>query len=109
PITTAPTVIPACSGTGWSVMFGTGKLNEQDDYFDRSSVRSFFNVIDQRPSSTLTVPSTDLATINTFSSVDLGNDFVGRNWEAPTLSTASGWRIVLPAGERVLTNSTLPP
>lgn len=109
PITTAPTVIPACSGNGWSVMFGTGKLNEQDDYFDRSSVRAFYNVVDQSPSSTLTVPASDLAAITQFTSVELGNDYVGRNWSAPDLSTKRGWKIVLPAGERVLTNSTLPP
>lgn len=109
PITTAPTVIPACSGNGWSVMFGTGKLNEQDDYFDRNSVRAFYNVVDQSPSSTLTVPASDLAAITSFTSVELGNDYVGRNWSAPDLSTKRGWKIVLPAGERVLTNSTLPP
>lgn len=108
PITTAPSVIPACSGIGWNVLFGTGKLNEAGDYTDNSA-RGFYNVLDRSPSSSLTVPATDLATISSFTEPVLGDGFVGRNWSTPNLTGKRGWKISFSGGERVLTNSTLPP
>ncbi len=108
PITTAPSVVAACEGTGWNVLFGTGKLNEDVDYADTAS-RGFYNVLDRAPSSTLTVPAADVAAIGAFSSVNLGNGLVGRNWSTPNLSGRRGWRMSFADGERVLTNSTIPP
>lgn len=108
PITTAPSVVPACEGVGWNVLFGSGKLNEEGDYTDTAN-RGFYNVLDKSPSSALTVPATDLATIATFTEPSLGEGLVGRNWSTPNLSGKRGWKMTFTGGERVLTNSTLPP
>jgi type IV pilus assembly protein PilY1 len=108
PITTAPSVIPACEGQGWNVMFGTGKLNEDTDYRDNTS-RGFYNVVDRSPSSALTVVKNDLAHISPLSEVALADGDVGRTWTPPNLSGKRGWRMTFTGGERVLTNSTLPP
>ena len=62
PITTAPSVAPACDGNGWNVAFGTGKLNEDADYADTAQ-RGFYNVVDRGISSALTVNSTDIVNI----------------------------------------------
>ncbi|QHE86827.1 pilus assembly protein [Hydrogenophaga sp. BPS33] len=108
PITTAPSVVAACEGAGWNVMFGTGKLNEDGDYADTAE-RGFYNVVDKSPSSTLTVPAADVAVIGAFSAVDLGGGAVGRNWSTPDLNGKRGWRMSFAGGERVLSNSTVPP
>lgn len=108
PITTAPSVVAACEGTGWNVLFGTGKLNEELDDTDTAN-RGFYNVLDRSPSSSLTVPASDVVAIGAFSPVDLGNGLVGRNWTTPNLSGRRGWRMTFSNGERVLTNSTIPP
>jgi type IV pilus assembly protein PilY1 len=107
-ITTAPSVVAACDGVGYNVLFGTGKLNEDGDYADTTG-RGFYNIIDRSPSSTLTVPAADVAAIGAFSTVDLGSGMVGRNWTTPNLSSSRGWRMSFSGGERVLTNSTVPP
>lgn len=107
-ITTAPSVVPACDGVGYNVLFGTGKLNEDPDYTDTTS-RGFYNIIDRSPSSTLTVPAASVVAIGAFSAVNLGNGMVGRNWTTPNLSGSSGWRMSFTGGERVLSNSTVPP
>ncbi len=107
-ITTAPSVVPACDGVGYNVLFGTGKLNEDPDYTD-ATARGFYNIIDRSPSSTLTVPAASVVAIGAFSSVDLGNGMVGRNWSTPNLSSSRGWRMSFTGGERVLSNSTVPP
>lgn len=110
PITTAPTVIPACSGTGWNVMFGTGKLNEEGDY-TTTSARGFYSVEDRNASSALTVAAGDIATVPStgFTESNLGGGVKGRSWTAPTLTGKRGWKIAFANGERVLTNANLPP
>lgn len=108
PITTAPSVVAACEGTGWNVLFGTGKLSEDADYADTAD-RGFYNVLDRAASSSLTVPASDVVAIGAFTSVDLGNGLVGRNWSTPNLSGRRGWRMNFTGGERVLTNPTIPP
>lgn len=107
PITTAPSVAQACDGVGWNVAFGTGKLNEDSDYGDKTT-RGYYNVVDKSPSSTLTVPSADLGLISVTESA-LGVDLVRRDWVTPNLSGKRGWKLALSDGERVLSNSTLPP
>jgi type IV pilus assembly protein PilY1 len=111
PITTAPSVARSCDGLGWSVAFGTGKLNEDTDYSDTAS-RSFFAIVDKSPSSALTVASTALATI-TYTTATVtsttGVDVIGRNWSTPNLNGKKGWKMTFANGERVLGNSTLPP
>ena len=108
PITTAPSVVQACDGVGWNVMFGSGKLNEDVDYAD-TAARGYYNVVDKKPSSSLTVLSTDLANISPLTEISLGGGLVGRQWSAPNLTGKSGWKMPFSAGERVLTNSTIPP
>ena len=106
PITTAPSVVPACEGVGWNVLFGTGKLNEDADYAD-SSARSFYAVLDNGASSSLTVASTDIVNIPyTSSTVSL---VAVRNWTTPILTGKKGWKMLFAGGERILSNSTLPP
>lgn len=106
PITTAPSVAPSCAGTGWDVMFGSGKLNEGGDYTDNSP-RSFFSVRDEGNSS-LTVPASDLVEIQ-YEATTLANGRIGRDWDTPDFSNRRGWRMNFTDGERVLSNSTLPP
>ncbi|MBK6293877.1 MAG: hypothetical protein IPF55_05685 [Rhodoferax sp.] len=108
PITTAPAVSRACDGVGWSVNFGTGKLNEDADYTD-TSTRGFYSVIDKNASSALTVLTTNLATL-TLTTSTVGSATV-RNWTAPDLSASTnrGWKMSFTGGERVLSNSTFPP
>ena len=108
PITSAPSVVPACEGPGWNVLFGTGKLNEDADFSDTAN-RGFYNVLDKSPSSSLLVPTTELAVISTFSSPALGGGLVGRNWSTPNLTGKRGWKVTFTGGERVLGNATLPP
>lgn len=108
PITTAPSVVPACEGLGWNVLFGTGKLNEDGDYTD-SAGRGFYNVLDKSPSSALTVVKNDLAHISPLTESPLGDGVIGRSWTTPNMSSKRGWRMTFTGGERVLTNSTLPP
>jgi len=108
PITTAPSVAPACDGIGWNVAFGSGKLNEDVDYSDTTSRRGFYAVVDKAPSSTITVSTNDLATI-TYSPTTLGSGAVGRTWASPNLTGKKGWKMFFTGGERVLTNSTMPP
>jgi type IV pilus assembly protein PilY1 len=108
PITTAPTVVQACEGVGSTVLFGTGKLNEDIDYADKSN-RGYYRVDDKSPSSSLTVSPTEIAIVSTYTLTDLGGDVVGRNWTTPNLNGKKGWKLTFTAGERVLTNSTLPP
>lgn len=106
PITTAPSVA-SCTGVGWNVAFGTGKLSEDVDYSD-SSRRGFYAVLDNNPSSALTVSTDSLSTI-TYTTTALGGGNVGRTWSQPNLSGKLGWKMFFTGGERVLTNSTQPP
>ena len=111
PITTAPSVARSCDNLGWTVAFGTGKLNEDTDYGDTTS-RSFFAITDKAPSSALTVPSTDVSTIPYTTSTlttPSGVDIVARNWSTPNLNGKRGWKMTFTNGERVLSNSTTPP
>ncbi len=108
PITTAPSVVQACEGLGFNVLFGTGKLNEDTDYGD-TSARGYYNVLDKSPSSALTVQASDLAIISTFTSPSLGGGLIGRNWTTPNLAGKMGWKFEFTGGERILTNSTFPP
>lgn len=112
PVTTAPSVAPACTGVGWNVAFGSGKLNEDTDYGDNSR-RGFYAVRDEALSTSLTVSSNELATI-TYSTMPLSSGNVGRTWTTPNLTNMKGWKMFFsptsnPTGERVLTNSTMPP
>jgi type IV pilus assembly protein PilY1 len=107
PIVTAPSVAASCSGAGWQVAFGSGKLNEADDYTDTSR-RSFITLEDTGSSASLTVPPSDLAEI-TYSQESLEGGRIGRDWATPNLSGRRGWRMHFTNGERVLGNSTLPP
>ena len=102
PITTAPSVTPACDGVGSLVAFGTGKLNESGDTAD-SATRGFYTVTDNAPSSALTVGETSLATITHVTSAS------SRTWTTPNLTGKRGWKMLFTSGERVLSNSTLPP
>jgi type IV pilus assembly protein PilY1 len=107
PITTAPSVAPACDGGGWNVTFGSGKLNEDVDYLDTSE-RGFYAVVDKGLSSALTVSTDQLADIPyTASTPAVGT--AGRTWSAPDLTGKLGWKMRFTGGERVLTNPTLPP
>jgi len=106
PITTAPIVMRACEGIGSTVLFGTGKLNEDADYADKTN-RGYYRVDDKAPSSSLTVLPTELASVS-MTSMSLGGDMVGRNWSAPNLNGKKGWKLTFTAGERVLSNSNLP-
>lgn len=106
PITTAPSVVPACDGVGWNVLFGTGKLNEDTDYSD-SAARSFYAVVDKGASSTLTVNASDIVNIS-YTSSTVSTTAV-RNWTTPNLTNKRGWKMLFAGGERVLSNSTLPP
>lgn len=105
PITTAPTVARSCDGTGYIVAFGTGKLNEDSDY-QNTSARAFFSVKDSKPSSSLLVTQADLASIAFTTST--GTDPV-RSWTTPDLTDKAGWYMNFTGGERILSNSTLPP
>lgn len=106
PITTAPSVLPACDGIGWNVLFGTGKLNEDDDYSDIAA-RGFYAVVDKNASSSLTVAASSITTITPTASTS--GSFTTRSWAAPNLTGKKGWKMALTGGERVLSNSTLPP
>jgi len=105
PITMAPAVVKACDGVGQLVTIGTGKLIEADDYTD-TSTRSFIAVEDDKPSSSLTVSSTQLANISYTTTVQNGETV--RTWSAPNLSGKAGWKMLFTAGERVLSNPGLP-
>jgi type IV pilus assembly protein PilY1 len=107
PITTAPSVAPSCDGVGWNVAFGSGKFNEDADYTNTNR-RGFYTVVDKGASSSLTVSSNDLATI-TYTTSQFGTDTVGRSWIQPNLAGKRGWQMFFTGGERVLSNSTLPP
>lgn len=107
PITTAPSVTPACDRHGWIVSFGTGKLNESNDYAD-TSTRGFYSIVDKNGSSALTVAGTSVTNIP-FTATTVGSR-VARNWTTPTLSSTSrGWKMAFTGGERILGNSTMPP
>ncbi len=106
PITTAPSVLPACDGNGWNVLFGTGKLNEDADYSD-AATRGFYAVVDNNSSSSLTVAASSIAAITPAASTS--GAFTTRSWAAPTLTGKKGWKMAFTGGERVLSNSTLPP
>lgn len=108
PITTAPSAAPSCNGLGWNVAFGSGKLNEDTDYSDTTSRRGFYTVLDSGMSSTMTVSTTALTEITYTSSTSTGGKVV-RNWSTPDLTGKRGWKMFFTGGERVLTNSTLPP
>ena len=107
PITTAPTVALACDGIGYNVSVGTGKLSEDSDR-GTTNAQSFFNVLDNALSSNLTVTSSQLATVTYTTSLNSAGDSV-RNWGTPNLVGKRGWRMVFTGGERVLSNSTIPP
>jgi type IV pilus assembly protein PilY1 len=106
PITTAPSVVPACDGNGWDVLFGTGKLNEDADY-SSTAARGFYAVVDNNPSSSLTVAASSIATITPTASTS--GTTTTRSWTAPNLTGKQGWKMAFTDGERVLSNSTLPP
>jgi type IV pilus assembly protein PilY1 len=108
PITTAPTVAASPDGIGSYVTFGTGKFNEDTDFAD-SSPRGFYAVLDKAPSSNLTVLNNQLANITYTTAVNSTTGISTRNWSQPNLSNMMGWKISFTAGERVLSNSTLPP
>ena len=105
PITTAPLVAQACGGN-WYVAFGSGKLNENNDYAD-TSTRGFYTVKDVNASSALTVAATEIVDIPYTASTVSG--YPVRNWSAPTLTNKKGWKMAFTGGERVLSNSTQPP
>lgn len=106
PITTAPSVAQACGGKDWYVAFGTGKLNENNDYSD-TSTRGFYAIKDTNASSALTVATTDVVDIAYTASTVSG--YPVRNWTKPTLTDKKGWKMSFTGGERVLSNSTQPP
>ncbi|NDP64266.1 PilC/PilY family type IV pilus protein [Polaromonas sp.] len=106
PITTAPSVAPACDGNGWNVFFGTGKLNEDTDYSD-SVARSFYAVVDKGASSALTVGAGEIVNIPYTSSTVSATAV--RTWTTPNLTNKRGWKMLFAGGERLLSNSTLPP
>lgn len=108
PITTAPTATPSTRGSGWLVSFGTGKLNETSDY-GTTTATGFYTIIDNAPSSTLTVSSSDVVNI-TYTTTTVGvNSLPVRTWTTPNLTNRKGWRMAFTNGERVLSNATLPP
>jgi type IV pilus assembly protein PilY1 len=107
PITVAPAVTKACTGsTGWQVLFGTGKLNENADFTNTDS-NLFINVLDEGVSSSLTVTSTSLADITPVTTTVVAGNV--RNWATPTMTSKKGWKVNLAAGERVISNPSLPP
>ncbi|OOG79428.1 hypothetical protein B0E41_23910 [Hydrogenophaga sp. A37] len=106
PITTAPSIEKG--DQGWIVSFGTGKLNEDSDYTDSTSVTGFYSLVDNEPSTSLTVLLNQLEVIS-YSTQNLGDGLIGRNWSNPDLTGKKGWRMAFTGGERVLSNSTLPP
>lgn len=106
PITTAPSVLPACDGNGWNVLFGTGKLNEDADY-SNAATRGFYAVVDNNSSSSLTVAASSIAAITPAASTS--GTFTTRSWTAPNLAGKKGWKMAFTGGERILSNSTLPP
>lgn len=105
-VTTAPSVEKG--DQGWIVSFGTGKLNEDSDYTDSTSPYGFYSVLDNEPSSSLTVDIDDLAEIE-YESTNLDRGLVGRTWTPPNLLDKKGWWMEFRNGERVLSNSTIPP
>jgi type IV pilus assembly protein PilY1 len=108
PITTAPTISKSVTTTGWRVSFGTGKLNEVADYASTTAT-GFYSVIDNSPSSTLTVPSSAIVNIP-YTQTTVGvNNLPVRTWTTPNLAGSKGWRMAFTGGERVLSNATLPP
>lgn len=106
PITTAPTVSPGCDGKGWNVIFGTGKLNEDADY-SNTAAQGFYRVLDNKASSALLVDPSEIVNIP-YSSSTVGTT-AARNWTTPNLSGKQGWKMLFTGGERILSNSTLPP
>jgi type IV pilus assembly protein PilY1 len=106
PISTAPSVAQACDGVGWNVAFGTGKLNENNDYAD-TATRGFYAVVDKNASSSLTIASADIANIP-YTATTVSSYSV-RNWTTPSPMGSRGWKMEFTGGERVLSNSTLPP
>lgn len=106
PVTTAPSVEKG--DQGWIVSFGTGKLNEDSDYTDSTSLYGFYSVLDNEPSSSLTVDIDDLAEID-YTTTNLDRGLVGRTWSNPNLLDKKGWWMEFRGGERVLSNSTIPP
>jgi type IV pilus assembly protein PilY1 len=109
PITAAPVVTRACSGNlGWEVLFGTGKMVENADFSDTSN-NSFIAVTDNNVSSSLTVSSTDLATISLTTATSTAPVATYRTWTAPSLTGKKGWIINFTGGERIISNPTLPP
>jgi type IV pilus assembly protein PilY1 len=107
PITTAPSVAQSCDGSGWNVAFGTGKLNENNDYTD-TAARGFYGLVDNANSSALTIPASDVVNIP-YTGSTLPSGRAVRNWTTPDLTGQRGWRMAFTGGERVLGNSTLPP
>lgn len=108
PITTAPTVTRSSGAAGWTISFGTGKLNEVGDYASTATT-GFYSVIDNAPSSTLTVPNSAIVNIP-YTQTTVGiNNLPVRTWTTPNLAGKKGWRMEFTGGERVLSNATLPP
>lgn len=106
PITAAPLVTPSCSGSGWQVTFGTGKLNEDTDPFD-TSAHAVYSIIDDGQSA-LPIEASALAAITVADSTTAIGTV--RSWAAPVLSGRKGWQLNLPAGgERILSNPVLSP
>lgn len=112
PITTAPSVSPGLSGKGWIVSFGTGKLNEDADYTDTTAASGFYSIVDDTPftitQTTPLVASTDVATIS-YTAGSTSDGRATRTWSKPDLAGKKGWKMDFTGGERVLSNSTLPP
>lgn len=106
PITTAPSVEKG--DQGWIISFGTGKLNEDSDYTDSTSEFGFYSVMDNEPSTSLTVDLDDLAEIE-YTTRNLNRGLIGRTWSNPDLVDKKGWWMEFNDGERVLSNSTIPP
>lgn len=107
PITAAPVVTKACSGSsGWQILFGTGKLNEDAD-FTNTDTNLFYNVLDEGVSSSLTVAGSSLASITPTASIVSAGTV--RNWSTPSMTGMKGWKVNLGAGERVISNPSLPP
>lgn len=112
PITTAPSVDRGLNGIGWIVSFGTGKLNETADYTATSSA-GFYSVLDDKPFTTgqsvANVVSTELQSIP-LTAGSLPDGRATRTWTTPDLTGGKkGWKMSFTGGERVLSNSTLPP
>jgi type IV pilus assembly protein PilY1 len=106
PITTAPSVARSCDGSDTIVAFGSGKFNETSDLQD-TAPRGFYAVKDSKPSTSPLVTAAELGSI-TFTTTTT-NAATVRNWVTPNLTGKLGWYMSYSGGERVLSNSTLPP